>query len=137
MPIEILSHTADTGLEATADSLAGLIEELANGMSALVAKVDADDAAGHVEFELSATTPEDLLVDTLSELLYHAEVEDVLFCNVRVRQDTSELTVSVSAAGVPVSSTETSGPPIKAVTYHDLRAEPREGGWYGRVYFDV
>lgn len=137
MPVEVLSHTADTGLEATADSLPGLIEELANGMFALEATLDPADASGHVEFEVSAGTPEDLLVDTLSELLYRAEVDDVLFCSIRVEQSTGEMAVVVSAGGVAVSETETSGPAIKAVTYHDLVAEPRDDGWYGRVYLDV
>jgi SHS2 domain-containing protein len=49
----------------------------------------------------------------------------------------AEPAAKVEVGGVPTSAVEPAGPPIKAVTYHDLVVERREGRWYGRVYFDV
>ena len=137
MAYRVLSHTADTGIEATADSLAGLIGELCAGMFGLVAAVVPSAAKKWVEVSLVAQSVEELVVDTLSELLYHAEVENLTFCAFRVSMGPDDLAAKVQAGGLFVDAVEPVGPPIKAVTYHDLVVEQRDGVWYGRVYFDV
>lgn len=136
MAYRILSHTADTGIEATAGSLAGLIEEAMRAMFGLIAVLRPDAARTWVAFEVAAAAVDDLLIDTLSELLYRSEIEDLFFCDFRVRL-ADEGRATVEAGGIPVSEVEPEGPPIKAVTYHGLVVEERDGGWFARVYFDV
>jgi SHS2 domain-containing protein len=135
MSHRVLSHTADTGIEATAPTLADLIRELAAGMFSLIADLPETAAERWHTARVEAETPEDLVVDLLSELLWLSEVEDVVFCGFRVEAD--QRSATVEAGGVPVADVDTTGPPIKAVTYHELAVEPRGDGWYGRVYFDV
>ena len=135
MSHRVLSHTADTGIEATAGTLADLIRELAKGMFSLVAELPETAAECWHTARVEAGTPEDLVVDLLSELLWLSEVEDLVFCVFRVTTD--EHSATVEAGGVPVADVDTTGTPIKAVTYHQLVVEPRGDGWYGRVYFDV
>ena len=137
MPYRVLSHTADTGIEATGDSLASLIEELATGMFGLVATIEPMAAERWTKFSVESPSLEDLVVDTLSELVYLSETEDLVFCAFSVDLSPGALAVTMEAGGVPVAAVEPSGPPIKAVTYHRLVVEEREDGWYGRVYFDV
>ena len=137
MPYRVLSHTADTGLEATAPTLAELIGELATGMFGLIAQVESEGALRWIELTVESPTLEDLVVDALSALLWHSEVEDILFCAFTVREAPEGLAVTVRAGGVPMNEVESTGAPIKAVTYHRLAVEQREEGWYGRVYFDV
>ena len=137
MPFRVLSHTADTGIEASADTLSALIEQLATGMFALIAPIQPSAAERWHTVDVQSPTVEDLVVDTLSELVYLAEVEDVVFCAFRAEASSEALKVSMSAGGVPTTAVEASGPPIKAVTYHRLLVEEREDGWHGRVYFDV
>lgn len=134
---EVLDHTADTGIEATADSLDGLIGELSRGMFELMAAVEPTLADRWVSIRVEAPTPEDLVVDCLSELLYRSEVEDLLFCDIRVAVEPGTTEAGIEAGGVPAGSVDLVGPPIKAVTLHDLVVEQRADGWYGRVYFDV
>ena len=76
------------------------------------------------------------MVDVLSELLYLSEVEDLAFGEFEVSV-TNENRATIVARGVPLEKAEVSGPPIKAVTYHDLVVEETAAGWSGRVYFDV
>lgn len=135
-PYEVLDHTADTGVSATARSLARLVEDLATGMFELMAEIEPCPDDNTVEFEVSAETVEDLVLDCLSELLYRSEIEDLLFCDfaIEVRDNTS---LSVRADGVPTDRVELSGPPIKAVTYHDIEVTETTDGWFGSVYFDV
>ena len=137
MSYRVLSHTADTGIEATGDSLSSLVAELATGMFSLVATIEPSAAVRWTKVRVESATLEDLVVDTLSELVYLSEIEDLVFCAFRVDSSPGALAITVEAGGVPVAAVEPSGPPIKAVTYHRLVVEEREDGWYGRVYFDV
>jgi SHS2 domain-containing protein len=136
MPYTPLSHTADTGLEATAPDLGRLIVEMATGMFELMATVDPCPDEWQHFATIEARSNEDLVVDCLSELLYMSEIEDTHFCRFEV-SESGESEVTVKMAGVPTSSIELTGPPIKAVTYHALEVTERDDGWYGRVYFDV
>ena len=136
MAHRVLSHTADSGIEATADTLSMLIHELAAGMFGLIAVLDPGESERWVTATVESTSIEDLVVDSLSELLGLAEVDDLVLCDFRVTIGEG-LTANIEAGGVPAEEIQPEGPPIKAVTYHGLRAEETEDGWYGRVYFDV
>ena len=137
MAHRILSHTADTGIEATAGSLPELVHELAEGTFRLVAALDPSNAQRWVELRVESESAEDLVVDLLSELLYLGEVEDLVFCSFSVEPDPDAMAVTVRAGGVPSREVDSEGPAIKAVTYHDLVVAERDGEWYGRVYLDV
>ncbi|MDH3499047.1 MAG: archease [Acidimicrobiia bacterium] len=136
MSYRVLSHTADTGIEATGISFENVLEELATGMFATVADVKPCRVEHDVVVSVTSPTREDLVVDLLSELLYRAEVDDVLFCAFQVTR-LDGLEVEMSAGGVDAQSIELRGAPIKAVTYHDLDVAERSGAWFVRVYFDV
>jgi SHS2 domain-containing protein len=136
MSVRFLSHTADSGIEATAPTFGALLAELLGGMFGLIASVHPSEAARWVTAHVEAANLEDLVVDTLSELLYHSEVENLLFCTFEVEADPERGVVDVRAGGVPYETVEASGPAIKAVTYHGLVVEERDE-WLARVYFDV
>jgi SHS2 domain-containing protein len=137
MAYRVLSHTADTGIEATGYTLAELIEVLSRGMFELMARCEPSAERRRLTLRVDAPTMEDLVVDILSELLFHSETEDLVFCEFRVTLEPDVPAAIVETAGIPVHEAEPTGPPIKAVTYHDLVVEQRERQWYGRVYFDV
>lgn len=105
-------------------------------MFALVAEIDPCPSDEAISIEVSAPTEEDLVVEVLSELLYESEVEDLVLCGFEATMR-SPSRIEVKARGVPTSEVEVSGPPIKAVTYHDATVEERDHGWFGRIYFDV
>jgi SHS2 domain-containing protein len=134
----ILAHTADTGVEASAADFPNLVVELATGMFESMATVVSgiSEERAVIEIEVTGSTPEDIVIGALSELLYESEVGDLHLCDFRARAVGGN-GVNVTAHGVPLSTVEVTGPPIKAVTYHDLRVEETDGTWYGRVYFDV
>lgn len=136
MPHSTLDHTADTGLEASADSLPQLIEELALGMFELMAAIEACPGEHTVEATVEATSAEDLVIDSLSELLYLSETEGAHLCRFEVALF-GEFAVEIQATGVPGHEVELTGPPIKAVTYHQLQVSETEQGWSAIVYFDV
>ena len=133
---EILDHTADTGVEASAASLAELVESLATGMFELMADMGPCSRATTVEFEVGAKADDELVYEALSELLYQSEVEDLLFCEIDI-EVIGDRSLAITARGIPSKDAEVVGPPIKAVTYHDIEVSERDDGWHGRIYFDV
>jgi SHS2 domain-containing protein len=134
----ILDHTADTAIEAKSASLSGLVENLAYGMFDLMFDLDEVASRDMTKVEVSGSTVEDLVVDALAELLFEAEAHDLAFASFSARLNEDAGQAWIIAAGSSVTTADLRGPPIKAVTYHDLAVvETDEGGWYGRVVFDV
>jgi len=134
----VLSHTADTGIEATADSFETVVATAAIGMFELM--YDLATMTPTVEIVASVALADDLtetMVDALSELLYLAEAGDLLCTEVAVsRSDETELHLVAAAASS--AGVELRGAPVKAVTYHDVVvAEVEPGRWTARVYFDT
>ncbi len=133
---ETLAHTADTGIIAYGVTLLELFENAAFGMFDLM-------------FELCAVKPErdhpvvadgdhidDLLVAWLGELLYLSETESSVFCTFVVDR-LEEGGVQGAAGGARFDGIELRGPPIKAVTWHDLAVVEVPDGFWARVLFDV
>lgn len=137
MTHRVLPHTADTGVEAAADSLAALVSELATAMFGLMAEAECEGLEQWIEVRVESPTVEDLAVDALSALLSQSEVDDLFLCAFEVNQAPDAFALTIRAGGVPMGRVEAIGPPIKAVTYHNLVVEARDHGWYARVFFDV
>ncbi len=133
---EVMSHTADTGILVHGASLREVFENAAFAMFDLMYGIGDLVGEGRVEVEVEAATIEELLVDWLSTLLFEAETNDLAFCSfgIDVRDEGRAFG---SAAGVPLARVELVGPPIKAVTYHDLAIDRSSDGWSARVVFDV
>lgn len=133
---EVLSHTADTGIVAYGATLVEVFETAARAMFELM--FDAGEAGERLQLhiEVEAATREDLLVEWLSTLLFEAESRDLALRSFDI--DTiDEGHVSGRAEGVASDGTELIGPPVKAVTYHDLVIDQASTGWRAQVVFDV
>ena len=133
----VLSHTADTGIAVEADTFAEVLEWASRGMFELMYDLGDTDADRSVVIEVTANTAEDLLVDLLSELLYASEAHDVIPCRFEIAD--ADATSARGTIGVtPMRSELLHGPPIKAVTYHELIVEEGDDGtWRAQVVFDV
>lgn len=143
MPYRPLDHTADIGVELEAPSREALFEEALQAFTDAVTVLETVEPAAGRRIELAAETPEDLLVLFLEELLYLFEVDGLLFRRAHVEiTEITEAGEGLSLAAVLEGEPyEPAKHPIKVlvkgVTYHRLAAEPRGGGWYGRVIFDI
>lgn len=134
-PFEILGHTADTGIATSGDTLGDVIANAAHGMFALMYDMSTASPTRSVEFAVGAPTPAELLLEVLVELLYRSEAEDVAFMELVV--ETEGLHAGVAAKAIPTDALDLRGPPIKAVTYHELQCEHVDDRWEARVIFDV
>lgn len=149
--VRALDHTADVGLELVAPDRAALFRRAAAGMEALIAgppappaqagapgqagvpATPAEAGAPELRLELEAPDVAVLLADWLRELLYLRQVRGRAFADAEfTRLDERELAARVRTVPAPAAARE-----IKGVTYHGLDVRPGEGGWRGRVIFDV
>lgn len=132
----VLPHTADVGIAAAGGTLAEAFENAAFGLFDLVFDLSTVSGAEECRVAVAGDTPGELLVAWLSALLAEAEVRGLAFCRFRVEEVGGGRLVG-SATGAPSDTLELRGPPVKAVTYHDLAVEECAGGWEVRVIFDV
>lgn len=133
---EVMSHTADTGILAHGASLREVFENAAFAMFDLMYGIGDLVAEDRVEVEVEATTMEELLVDWLSTLLSEAEINDLAFCSFGIDVLVEGRLIGW-VGGESTVDLELVGPPIKAVTYHELAIDRSSDGWSARVVFDV
>ena len=132
MPFEEIAHTADWAMRVRARNLTQLFIESARGMNALSGAKPAPGPRTHRILTLSAPDDESLLVAFLSELVYAAEQENLMFDKFKIQVDGQRLEVGMD--GSLIASINKS---IKAVTYHNLQIREVEGGVEVEIVFDV
>ena len=130
-------HTADLGLRVEARDLAGLFQDAARGLFAMIVD-DLDSVRPKVErrFEIAGKDRAYLLFDWLAELLTTSDTEGLLFSQFEVRIDDAGL--NGVARGGPIDRTRHSlEHEVKAITYHALSVEERDGLWTAEVIVDI
>lgn len=134
-----IEHTADLGLDLTGPTpsavleaaLAGLVHVLFGGEPPRL------DPESHRVVELHADSWPELLKSWLEALYRPIEEEGFVPVAARIEAASPEgLRAVVSGARVP-PETLVEASELKAVTWHELAFEPDDGGWRGRVIFDV
>jgi SHS2 domain-containing protein len=133
---EVLAHTADTGIIAYGSTPEEMFENAAFGMFDLVFPLSAVPVTEERQVEVEAPDLGELLVAWLSELLAVAEIDDLVFSSFRVAEIGAGKLVG-TALGSTAQGVELVGPPVKAVTFHDLEVTETEEEWRARVIFDV
>jgi SHS2 domain-containing protein len=137
---ELIDHMADWSIRVWAPDLSALLATAALGMNRLmVADETAVPRTITRHLTLDAYDAESLLVDWLTELAYWAEMEQMVFPDVRVTA------VPPTANGAPAHlEAHLQGGPapelvkhIKAVTYHNLAITPTANGLEATIVFDV
>lgn len=136
MPYEELQHTADWALRVWAADLPSLFAEAAEGMNALSGARPAPGPAARRTLDLSAPDAEALLVAFLSELVFAAEQERILFKSFQVRtlEGAEGWELKVEMDGAPLAAVNKI---IKAVTYHNLHIRQTGRGYEVEIVFDV
>jgi len=132
-----IEHTADIGIEVEACSLEDLFAGAATGMFSLIVDPATVLPGAPREVALEAGDLEELLFKWLNELLYLLGAEGLLVSRIRVHR-VEGLRIEASVWGEPADPTRHQAlEEIKAATYHDMRVEHREDGWFARIIFDV
>jgi SHS2 domain-containing protein len=133
----LLDHTADIALEAWSPVRAGCFAAAVRGLVASFAEVDDPEPTDRHRIELEPQPPQDLLVELLDEVIYVMDTRRAVPVGGRL-EDREDGGLVGELALVPVDAVRQVGAVPKAITYHQLRAEQRDDGWwYCHVTVDV
>jgi len=134
---ETFEHTADLGLRVVSPDLDTLFAEAAQGLtSMIVANLDQVKLVREVAFRVSGKSRDELLFDWLNEILYAFEAEHVLLARFEVH--VGETGLEATAQGEPLDlDRHQLEHEVKAITYHGLKVEQRDGGWLAEVIVDI
>jgi SHS2 domain-containing protein len=142
---EVVPHIADLQLHVYGNSLQELFTHALQGMFQAVKPVSAACTTVNdrlvcpslpIERDTVVESPDinALLVDFLSDALYLSDVHNEAYLDVAIAQLTTTKIVA-RFKGVPIEGLKESE--IKAVTYHDLHIEQKDGVWETNIVFDI
>ncbi|MDG6256448.1 MAG: archease [Methanomicrobiaceae archaeon] len=137
MPFTELEHTADILVRVNASSIEHLFAEAARAMFSFMHEQRKGGPVART-LTLEAADMDTLLHDFLSELLYAAEVDNLVFSDVDV--SISGSTLAATAYGEPFDpDVHAEGAEIKGVSYYGLQIRKTEQDNHYRVdiLFDV
>jgi SHS2 domain-containing protein len=137
VPFRILEHTADVGLEAFGTTRAQTFANAARALFYLIVDLDSIDPGGAVTLRVEGSSPENLLVNWLSELIYLHDAEGWIFRDFEIT-DLKDDSLSAIAWGEKFDRPRHEVKlHVKAITYHQLALEKTAEGWRAQVYVDI
>ncbi len=142
---EVVPHVADLQLHVYGNSLQELFTHALQGMFQAVKPLSSACTTLNdrlvcpslpIERDTVVESPDvnALLVDFLSDALYLSDVHNEAYLDVVITQ-LSNTKIIAQFKGVPIQGMQESE--IKAVTYHDLRIEQKDGVWETNIVFDI
>ena len=132
-----IDHTGDVGVVVEGGTLEELFQHAAESFFYVITEPENIEGVASRKVSLYAAGQEELLVDWLNEFLYLFDTQGLLFGRFDIeRLDEHRLEAIVWGEEYdkkkhPIKTT------IKAVTFHQLRIEKKNGGWRAQIIFDL
>lgn len=136
---EFIEHTADLKFRAYGKSLEDCFQNSARAMVSAISNPESIEGKCLKKIMLEAETPEILLHDFLSELLFLFETRDMLFkeFQVSIKENRGyKLKAELKGERFNPKKHEIKTE-IKAVTYHEMLIEERDNVWVAQVLCDI
>lgn len=134
---ELIEHTADVGVVGRGRTMAEAFENVAYGMFAIMADLEKYKPTVHRSIVALGDDDVTLLERFLSSLLVLFDGDGLLPIDIEITEISfGRLTAWVSARKTG-GDIEWTGPSVKAVTYHQMAVENKDGEWIARAIFDV
>jgi SHS2 domain-containing protein len=128
-----VEHTADWAIRVCGATLPELFVNAAAGMFSLVADLSSVEPTVERIIKVKGVDAEALLVKWLNELLYHTEMNGVVFCDFSIKAFGPTHLRAIAKAGRGLKLKKQ----IKAATFHNLQIIPTDNGYEATVVFDV
>ena len=134
---ELFEHTADVGLRVQADTLEQLLVDAGRGLfSLIVTNLDDVQSVFERSYRIDRDQDDFLLFDWLSELLFTFESEKLLLCQFQVELQPTLLEATCRGERMDFDRHQMDHE-VKAITYHRLAVEQKDGKWLGEVVLDI
>jgi SHS2 domain-containing protein len=132
-----LDHTADIAIEVVADSPAELFRRAGLALHSFLVEADGIESREERRLDVESTGWADLLHDWLARLLRDFLVQGFVAREIAVDEISDRRIASrISGETLDHDRHQFIGE-IKAVTYHELVVEERDGRWRAHLIFDV
>ena len=136
-PYEVLEHTADVGLRIYGRSLPELFSNAGLGLMALAIETQVIEEHERLSLAVSGSDVEQLLVNWLSEILYHMDAEGWMFARFTITECSPTAVAGEGWGERRDLASRIRAVAVKAVTYHQLSVRETPEGWQATVYFDI
>ena len=136
---EILEHTGEIGVLATAGTAAGAFAHAARGMFSFMVNLDAVEELEERWVEVEAPDLEALLVAWLDELIYLFEVDALVLHSFDIHEmGTTRLKALCRGERLDTERHRFSIAP-KAATYHmlEVKEDPDSSTWRAQIILDI
>jgi SHS2 domain-containing protein len=134
---EILEHAADLGFRARAGSFPELLERAAEALVGIALEIEPIGERESYAIEAGGDSNESLLVNWLSEVLYYLDGKLLALRRFQVNSLSPERVAGVAFGEPRDPSRHPARLIVKGITYHQLKIEQNEHGWFCEVYVDV
>jgi SHS2 domain-containing protein len=133
---DILEHPADIGFRAFGNTLEDLFANAAIAMLSIAGDPSAATPRNEYPISVESGDRDGLMVDWLNEVLYWYDGKLIALREFRVALGDNR--IDAVATGEPRDAQRHRARLIvKAVTYHQLKIEQRDGIWIAEVYLDI
>jgi SHS2 domain-containing protein len=134
---DFIDHTADLGIIVRGPDVGGLFSNAARAMTELMVTGKLGEKRITREILLEAEDYPDLMVRWLGEVLYLFAGERLIIDTIEIRSlSPTKLGATVAMAGFDPRRHRVIRE-IKAVTYHQISVERKDGEWEARIIFDI
>ncbi|CCK81867.1 conserved uncharacterized protein, DUF101 [Desulfobacula toluolica Tol2] len=134
---KLIDHTADFGIQVTAENKKTLFVNAALAMFDLIADTDKNRETQTLFLDISGDDWPDLMVNWLREMLYLWNGEEKLITAVTIENLTGyEIKACVLWYPFDPDKDKIKNE-IKAVTYHQIAVTQRSHDWNSRIIFDI
>ena len=134
---KIIEHTADTGFEVKASSLAGVFRAAAQALFQLMWEIGRDRTTEPVDLEISGIDTQELLVNFLEEFLYLYDAKGLVCTRVEITSVADKKLTATAWLQNFDSELDQEILGVKAITYHQMYVGRQGNQWLGRVFLDI
>ncbi len=134
---EYFSVTADVGIIARGRSLEELFVNCAKAMFNVMVDIKKVKPVKEVDVEATGVSLEELLLDYLTNLLALKDIHGMFFSEFEVNINERDLKLTGKARGEEAKPEHEVETEVKAVTYHKMKVERKNGIWEANFIVDV
>lgn len=134
---EILDHTADVRIKVSGGNLDELLINCSLAMMDIICDLKTVEPKEKYDVSCEGGSPEELIVNWLSELLYLHEVKRMLFCECEIKVKDRENVAGICRGEQIDENRHDLLTDIKAVTYSGLEVKEDNGMLSCNVTFDI
>ncbi len=141
MNYSFFDHTADIGIEARGKSLSSMFRNAAQAVLTLMKDRNEAKTSAGLYLEMQSDSAEDLLIDLVSEIIYHSEAKSVLPSKIQMlkvrKLRSGEYFLKVFLETTKAVKNSRPGKMIKGATFSGLSVEEKNGTFCARFILDV